>query len=52
VQQGEALVTGFHAAFFGGALFFVAGIVVMLVLLKREDVEQVDVDRPMTEIAA
>jgi hypothetical protein len=52
VQQGEALVTGFHAAFFGGALFFVAGIVVMLVLLKREDVEQVDVDRPVTEIAA
>jgi EmrB/QacA subfamily drug resistance transporter len=52
VQQGEALVTGFHAAFFGGALFFVAGIIVMVTLLKREDVEQVDTDRPMTDLAA
>ena len=52
VQQNEALVTGFHAAFFGGALFFVAGIIVMITLLKREDVEQVDTDRPLTEMAA
>src|SRR5215218_10495792 len=52
VEQGEALVRGFHAAFFGGALFFVAGIVVMITLLERDDVEQVDTDRPMTEIAA
>ena len=51
-QQREALVTGFHAAFFGGAIFFVAGIVVMITLLKREDEEQVDTDRPMTELAA
>jgi EmrB/QacA subfamily drug resistance transporter len=51
-QQGEALVTGFHAAFFGGAVFFVAGIIVMVTLLKREDVEQVDTDRPMTDLAA
>ena len=51
-QQGEALVTGFHAAFFGGAIFFVAGIVVMITLLKRDDEEQVDTDRPMTELAA
>ena len=49
-QQGEALVTGFHAAFFGGAVFFVAGIVVLITLLKREDDEQVDIDRPMTEL--
>ena len=28
-------MTGFHAAFFGSALFFVAGIVVMITLLKR-----------------
>ena len=52
VEQGEALVTGFHAAFFGGALFFVAGIIVMVTTLKRSDVEEVDTDRPMTEIAA
>ena len=52
VQRGEALVTGFHAAFLGGALFFVAGIIVMITTLKRSDVEQVDVDQPMTEAAA
>jgi hypothetical protein len=52
VQQGDALVTGFHAAFLGGALFFVAGIIVMVTTLKRSDVEQVAVDRPMTEVAA
>jgi len=47
VQQGEALVTGFHAAFLGGALFFVAGILVMLTLLKQRDVEEVDLDAPL-----
>ncbi|MGZ8710839.1 MAG: hypothetical protein ACXW28_11505, partial [Thermoanaerobaculia bacterium] len=52
VQQAEALVTGFHGAFLGGAVFFVAGIAVMLTLLKHEDVAQVDTDRPMTELAA
>ena len=45
-------MTGFHAAFFGGALFFVAGIIVMVTTLKRSDVEQVDTDRSMTEMAA
>ncbi len=52
VQQGEALVTGFHAAYLGGAAFFVAGIVVMVTMLKRSDEAQVDVDRPMTDLAA
>jgi predicted MFS family arabinose efflux permease len=52
VQQGEALVTGFHWAYFGGALFFVAGIVVMVTMLARADEAQVDVDRPMTEMVA
>ena len=52
VQQGEALTTGFHAAYVGGALFFVAGIIVMITTLKRSDEEQVDTDRPMTELAA
>ena len=51
-DQAEALVTGFHAAFLGGAVFFVAGIVAMVTLLKREDVAEVDTDRPMTEMAA
>jgi hypothetical protein len=52
VQQGEALVTGFHGAFFGGALFFLAGIIVMVTMLKRSDEAQVDTDRPVTELAA
>ncbi len=51
-DQAEALVTGFHAAFFGGAVFFVAGIIAMVTLLKRDDVAEVDTDRPMTEMAA
>ena len=52
VQEGEALVSGFHAAFLGGAVFFAAGIVVMLTMLKSRDVADTDVDRPMTELAA
>ena len=51
-QQNDALVTGFHAAFAGSAVLLATGIVVMATLLKRSDVEQVDVDRPMTEMAA
>ena len=51
-QQAEALVTGFHAAFLGSAVFFIAGIVVLVTMIGRRDVEQVDVDRPMTELAA
>jgi EmrB/QacA subfamily drug resistance transporter len=51
-QQNDALVTGFHAAFFGSALFLAAGIVVMATLLKRSDIEQVDTERSMTEMAA
>ena len=35
VQQGEALTTGFHAAYVGGALFFVAGISPTITTLKR-----------------
>lgn len=52
MQEGEALVSGFHAAFLGGAVFFAAGIIVMLTMLKSRDVADVDVDRPMTELAA
>ena len=52
VEQGEALLTGFHAAYLGGALFFLAGIVVMVTTLKRSDETQVDTDRPVTDVAA
>ena len=51
-QQNDALVTGFHAAFVGGALLIVAGIVVMATLLKRSDVAEVDTDRELAEMAA
>jgi len=52
VDQAEALVTGFHGAFFGGAVFFVLGIAVMVALLKREDEERVDVEQPVVELGA
>ena len=45
-------MTGFHAAYLAGAGFFVAGILVMVLMLKRSDEAEVDVDRPMTELAA
>ena len=51
-RRAKRSLTGFHAAFLGGAVFFVAGIVVMVTLLKQRDVEQVDTDRPATELAA
>jgi MFS family permease len=40
-SQAEKLVTGFHWAFAGGAAFVIAGLVLLLVLLRREDVEQI-----------
>jgi EmrB/QacA subfamily drug resistance transporter len=51
-DQGEALVTGFHWAFAGSSLFFIAGIAVMVALLKQRDLETVDVEQPLLEPAA
>jgi len=40
----EALVTGFHWAFAGGAAFVVAGLVTMLVLLRRRHVARIEAE--------
>ena len=52
IQLADALVTGFKGAFFAAAVLLLAGLVLLLTLLKRSDEAQVDVDRPMSEIAA
>ncbi len=44
VQQGQAAVEGFHVAYIAGAAFLAAGAVLLSVMLKRSDVEQIDVD--------
>jgi len=40
----EALVTGFHWAFAGGSAFVVAGLVTMLVLLRRRHVARIEAE--------
>lgn len=44
LESGSALVKGFHVAFAGGAAFLVAGAILLALLLKRSDVERIDVD--------
>jgi hypothetical protein len=38
--HADALVTGFHAAFFAGAAVAAIGLVASLVLIRREDLEE------------
>ena len=47
-ESGHALVLGFHVAYLVGAAFLAAGAVLLTLMLKRSDVEQVDVDEPAT----
>jgi EmrB/QacA subfamily drug resistance transporter len=42
VSQSQALVDGFHVAFAGGAAFVLAGLVALLALLRRSDVERIE----------
>ncbi len=44
VQGGHALVEGFHIAYIAGAGFLAAGAVLLALMLKRSDVEQIDVE--------
>jgi EmrB/QacA subfamily drug resistance transporter len=46
-QLGEALVTGFKGAFFAGAILLLAGLVLLLTLLKKRDLERVPTDEPL-----
>jgi hypothetical protein len=46
VESGRALVEGFHIAYIAGAAFLAAGAILLALMLKRSDVEQIDVDEP------
>ncbi len=43
----HALVDGFHIAYIAGAAFLAAGAILLALMLKRSDVEQIDVDEPL-----
>jgi len=43
-DEAGALVDGFHIAYIAGAAFLAAGAVLLALMLKRSDVEQIDVD--------
>jgi EmrB/QacA subfamily drug resistance transporter len=44
VENARALVEGFHIAYIAGAAFLAAGAVLLALMLKRSDVEQIDLD--------
>jgi EmrB/QacA subfamily drug resistance transporter len=48
----EALVTGFHWAFGGGALFVLGGLAVMLALLRRRHVARIEAEAAPAPVAA
>jgi len=48
----KALVTGFHWAFAGGAAFVVAGLVTMLVLLRRRHVARIEAEATAAPVPA
>ena len=43
-DNAHALVDGFHIAYLAGAAFLFSGAVLLALMLKRSDVEQIDVD--------
>ena len=51
VEQGQALVDGFHIAYVGSALFVAAGAVLLMLLLRREDARAVAVGEPAVATA-
>jgi EmrB/QacA subfamily drug resistance transporter len=54
VSRPEALTRGFHVAFAVGAMFLAAGLVVLLVGIRKRHVESIDVqdDKLVAELAA
>ncbi len=46
-DNANALVDGFHIAYIAGAAFLAAGAILLAMMLKRSDVEQIDVDEPV-----
>jgi hypothetical protein len=51
IQLGDALVSGFKAAFFGGAVLLIAGLVLLLTMLKKRDLERIPTEEPV-QVAA
>jgi len=45
-ENASALVDGFHIAYIAGAAFLAAGAILLALMLKRSDVEQIDVEEP------
>jgi len=47
IQLGDALVSGFKGAFLAGAVLLLAGLALLLTMLKRRDLEQIPTDEPL-----
>ena len=47
IQLGEALVTGFKGAFFAASVLPLAGLVLLLTMLKQRDLERIPTDEPL-----
>ncbi|MGI9111541.1 MAG: MFS transporter, partial [Gaiellaceae bacterium] len=47
-DNANALVDGFHIAYIAGAAFLAAGAILLTLMLKRSDVEQIDVEEAAT----
>jgi MFS family permease len=47
IQLGDALVTGFKGAFFAGAVLLLAGLVLLLTMLKKRDLDRIPTDEPL-----
>jgi EmrB/QacA subfamily drug resistance transporter len=47
IQMGDALVSGFRGAFLGGTILLVAGLALLLVMLKQRDLERIPTDEPL-----
>jgi MFS family permease len=52
IDDKQALVTGFHWAFGGGAVFVLAGLVVMLAMLRQRHVARIEVEVRTEPVAA
>ena len=48
IQLGDALVTGYKAAFFAGAVLLIAGLALLLTMLKQRDLERIPTDEPLS----
>jgi len=47
IQLGDALVSGFKGAFFAASLLLISGLVLLLTMLKKRDLERIPTDEPL-----